>query len=111
MALVHTLAANYPEEPSAKAQQAALLWIRAFVHTYPCGLCAREFTEVCSDLPPRLGSRADYVSWWSEAHNRVRADLSQQEVNAPPEELLRAGQSGLFIHELPQTTQAGSNPA
>ena len=68
-------------------------------------LLGQEFVEVCRDLPPRwlprsrpavlgvgFASRDDYVLWWCEvrsklvsrplpisieAHNRVRADLSQ----------------------------------
>mmetsp|Transcript_19031 Transcript_19031/g.34405 ORF Transcript_19031/g.34405 Transcript_19031/m.34405 type:complete len:135 (-) Transcript_19031:93-497(-) len=107
---VHTLAAHYPVEPSAREQEVALQWIRSFVHAYPCGLCSREFVEVCSDLPPRLASRGEYVAWWSEAHNRVRADLSQQEVQCSQEELLRSGSQGRFVTERESTSSEAGNP-
>uniref|UniRef100_A0A7S2MWM0 Sulfhydryl oxidase n=1 Tax=Alexandrium andersonii TaxID=327968 RepID=A0A7S2MWM0_9DINO len=91
---VHTLAANYPEQPSLGEQEDALYWLRSFVRLYPCGLCSREFVDVCSDLPPRLGSRKDYTLWWCEAHNRVRDDLSQPLCRCDLTELLAVGQTG-----------------
>mmetsp|Transcript_66725 Transcript_66725/g.133988 ORF Transcript_66725/g.133988 Transcript_66725/m.133988 type:complete len:169 (-) Transcript_66725:22-528(-) len=94
---VHTLAAHYPEKPAVEEQEDALYWLRSFVRLYPCGLCSREFIEVCSDLPPRLGSREDYTMWWCEAHNRVRDDLSQPLCRCDLAELLAAGKAGGLV--------------
>merc|ERR1712232_254926 len=77
---VHTMAAHCPERMTQGEQMAAARWLDAFVRLYPCQLCSREFVEVCSDLPPQLGSRSEYSLWWCEAHNRVREDLSQHPI-------------------------------
>uniref|UniRef100_A0A7S0AI23 Sulfhydryl oxidase n=1 Tax=Pyrodinium bahamense TaxID=73915 RepID=A0A7S0AI23_9DINO len=94
---VHSMAAHYPKQPTACDKEDALLWLRAFVQLYPCGLCSREFVEVCSDLPPRLGSRGEYAMWWCEAHNRVRDDLSQPLYRCEMPKLLASGRAGGVI--------------
>eukprot|EP00931_Biecheleriopsis_adriatica_P109268 TRINITY_DN83545_c0_g1_i1.p1 TRINITY_DN83545_c0_g1~~TRINITY_DN83545_c0_g1_i1.p1 ORF type:complete len:149 (+),score=21.59 TRINITY_DN83545_c0_g1_i1:63-509(+) len=96
---VHAMAAHYPEEPALQEQAHALSWLRAFLKLYPCHLCAQEFIEVCRDLPPRLRSREDYAMWWCEAHNRVRADLSQALTRCEPSALLTTGLAGRTLDE------------
>merc|ERR1711924_349183 len=96
---VHTMATDYPENPSRQEQEDAVAWLRAFVQLYPCGLCAREFVAVTQDLPPRLNSREAYTMWWCEAHNRVRDDLSQTLRRCEPASLLAAGRAGLLLDE------------
>mmetsp|Transcript_14019 Transcript_14019/g.30454 ORF Transcript_14019/g.30454 Transcript_14019/m.30454 type:complete len:161 (+) Transcript_14019:156-638(+) len=96
---IHALAADYPEQPTVVEQAQGLNWLRAFIHLYPCQLCSREFVEVCSDLPPRLSGREDYAMWWCEAHNRVRADLSQSLRRCEKHELIAAGRAGQTLDE------------
>ena len=74
---VHTRAANYPESPSKTEQEAELKWIQSFVYTYPCRICARDFTEICQRMPPIVSSRKSYETWWVQAHNEVNKDLSK----------------------------------
>mmetsp|Transcript_61333 Transcript_61333/g.100222 ORF Transcript_61333/g.100222 Transcript_61333/m.100222 type:complete len:151 (-) Transcript_61333:11-463(-) len=103
---VHCLAANFPDTPVTQEQVSSLGWIRAFLRLYPCHLCAQEFIEVCRDLPPRLGSRDEYVMWWCEAHNRVRSDLSQPLRRCELQDLLAAGQAGLTLAEVERCKSA-----
>lgn len=107
---VHALAADYPEQPVPSEQVSALKWLRAFVKLYPCGLCSQEFVDVCSDLPPQLGSREDYTMWWCEAHNRVRQDLSQSLRRCEVSQLITAGQAGLLIDEVQHPTPTSEVP-
>ncbi|CAE8595370.1 unnamed protein product [Polarella glacialis] len=107
---VHTMAAEYPEEPKPREQASGLFWLRSFVKLYPCHLCSQEFIEVCSDLPPRLGSRADYAMWWCEAHNRVRNDLSQSLQRCELGKLLDFGREGRMLDEAKQAICATSSP-
>ena len=74
---VHTRASNYPEAPSEQEQEKELRWIQSFVYTYPCALCARDFAEICSRIPPVVHSRNSYEKWWSQAHNEVNKDLAK----------------------------------
>eukprot|EP00929_Paragymnodinium_shiwhaense_P097211 TRINITY_DN58974_c0_g1_i1.p1 TRINITY_DN58974_c0_g1~~TRINITY_DN58974_c0_g1_i1.p1 ORF type:complete len:174 (+),score=27.59 TRINITY_DN58974_c0_g1_i1:80-601(+) len=105
---VHTMAAHYPEAPSMPEQVNSLAWLRSFVQFYPCGLCAREFVDVCRGLPPRLTSRLDYAMWWCEAHNRVRDDLSQPPRRCEASELLSLGLQGMLPGEKQQHVAAPS---
>ena len=55
--LLHTMAANYPDEPSAMHQLAAGNLVKALTVLYPCEVCADHFTGTSSDSPPRVESR------------------------------------------------------
>ena len=74
---VHTRAANYTEFPTEAERERELKWIQSFVYTYPCRICARDFTEICHRLPPVVSSRKAYELWWVQAHNEVNKDLSK----------------------------------
>jgi hypothetical protein len=74
---VHSRAAYFPEIPSAVERQRELAWIHSFIYTYPCGICARDFTAICSRIPPALSSRKEYEDWWVVVHNEVNKDLSK----------------------------------
>ncbi len=74
---VHMRAAGYPEQPSDVDQRRELEWIQSFIYTYPCGICARDFTSICTRIPPKLDSRLNYEAWWVAVHNEVNRDLSK----------------------------------
>ena len=74
---VHTRAANFPENPSLIDKEHELAWIHSFIYTYPCGICARDFTSICARIPPSLSSRSEYENWWVVVHNEVNKDLSK----------------------------------
>ena len=71
---VHSRAANFPDTPSVDQQQKELNWIHSFIYTYPCGICARDFTSICMRIPPVLSSRQGYEDWWFTVHNEVNKD-------------------------------------
>jgi FAD-linked sulfhydryl oxidase len=74
---VHLRAKQYPENPSQEEQTKEIRWIESFVYTYPCRICARDFTEICRRIPPVVSSRKAYEDWWFVAHNEVNKDLSK----------------------------------
>lgn len=74
---VHQRAANFPLNPTKEEQDRELRWIHSFIYTYPCKICARDFTEICSRIPPVLSSAKAYQRWWIDAHNQVNLDLSK----------------------------------
>lgn len=51
--LLHTIAANYPEEPSYVQQQQMAAFIQALAVFYPCIHCALDFQQSIKASPPR----------------------------------------------------------
>lgn len=51
--MLHTIAANYPDSPSADDQQQAINLILALSKLYACPVCAQDFRENIALSPPR----------------------------------------------------------
>lgn len=51
--LLHTMAANYPDDPSLETQRQLLNFFEALAHLYPCTYCAEDFQELMKISPPR----------------------------------------------------------
>lgn len=51
--LLHTIAANYPEEPSFEEKALMLNFLYSFAYFYPCSYCAQDFQESLSTNPPK----------------------------------------------------------
>jgi len=51
--LLHTMAANYPNEPTEKQKQRMVAFIEALAEFYPCIHCATDFQESIKISPPR----------------------------------------------------------
>lgn len=52
--LLHTMAANYPDDPSPETQRLLLNFFEALAHLYPCTYCAEDFQELMKTSPPRF---------------------------------------------------------
>ena len=72
-ALLHSIAAYYPDEPTAADRDAAENLIRALAQLYPCGDCRARFVIDVAANPPRLTTREDFAIWLCEQHNTVNA--------------------------------------
>ena len=73
--LLHTMAANYPDNPSAGDQSKARYFIESLARFYPCRHCAEDFQADIERNPPNVTSRIDFSIWMCEAHNRVNVKL------------------------------------
>ncbi|KAJ1429012.1 hypothetical protein B484DRAFT_449593 [Ochromonadaceae sp. CCMP2298] len=51
--LLHTIAATYPDHPSADDRRRVLALIDALTYLYPCPVCARDFQASVAHSPPR----------------------------------------------------------
>eukprot|EP00388_Colpodella_angusta_P026077 GDKK01004435.1.p1 GENE.GDKK01004435.1~~GDKK01004435.1.p1 ORF type:complete len:173 (+),score=35.16 GDKK01004435.1:1-519(+) len=85
--LLHTMAANYPEEPTEKQKQQMVAFIEALAVFYPCIHCAVDFQESIKISPPRAGSRAELSLWMCEQHNEVNEKLGKPLFNCSLEAL------------------------
>lgn len=103
--LLHTMAAYFPEVPSAAESAAALGFMQALGMLYPCRHCAADFQDSLEESPPRCAasakqaatsalctltscaapprrrtsSRVELSVWVCEAHNRVNRLLDKPE--------------------------------
>jgi mitochondrial FAD-linked sulfhydryl oxidase len=76
-ALLHTIGAYYPEEPSVEEQSYTTVMIIALAKLYPCHICADDFRKYVEDNPPRTESRQELSKWICELHNDVNKKLGK----------------------------------
>lgn len=76
-AQLHTIAAYYPDKPTAPEKSAALGFLRAFPTLYPCKDCAHDMAAVMEEMPPRVDSRAAFSIWMCELHNHVNEKVGK----------------------------------
>lgn len=69
--LLHTLAANYPEQPSARQRARGEQLMRVLGDFYPCPVCAAHLRQHIAQHPVDASSRAAFSLWMCEAHNEV----------------------------------------
>jgi hypothetical protein len=50
---MHTLAAYFPEQPTASDREAAAAFLRVLGALYPCSHCAEDFRDALAESPPR----------------------------------------------------------
>jgi FAD-linked sulfhydryl oxidase len=74
---LHTLAAYYPELPTAAERERTSRLLRDFAESYPCHVCRDEFVEEVRKSPPPVTSRAELAQWMCRQHNIVNARLEK----------------------------------
>jgi len=55
--LLHTMAARFPDEPTAEQQDDLRDFVYLLSRLYPCGQCADEFQKILRDHPPEVGAQ------------------------------------------------------
>ncbi|TPX09615.1 uncharacterized protein E0L32_009216 [Thyridium curvatum] len=75
--LLHTIAAQYPETPSAGQQSDIKQFMGLFSRLYPCWVCAEDFQAYLRRDPVRAGSRGEFGKWLCDAHNDVNKKLGK----------------------------------
>mmetsp|Transcript_54941 Transcript_54941/g.174670 ORF Transcript_54941/g.174670 Transcript_54941/m.174670 type:complete len:249 (-) Transcript_54941:1221-1967(-) len=75
--MLHTLAAQLPEHPSAQQQQDVNSLVKLLTRVYPCAECAKHFAETVSRHPPPVHSQKAFAQWLCQIHNEVNARLEK----------------------------------
>ena len=70
-ALLHTLGAYFPDEPSLAQQSHASVLLLSLSLLYPCSICADDFAAFVNDHPPDTSSRKALSLWLCRLHNSV----------------------------------------
>ncbi|KAF9118477.1 hypothetical protein BGW39_001138 [Mortierella sp. 14UC] len=74
---LHTMAAYYPDKPSAMEQTTMKSLLSSFSQFYPCGHCAEHLREEMKVDPPKVESRKDLAWWMCGMHNKVNEMLGK----------------------------------
>ncbi|XP_005112567.1 FAD-linked sulfhydryl oxidase ALR [Aplysia californica] len=78
-AFLHTMAAYYPEQPSAEQQSNMTQFISLFSQFYPCHKCASHLREDLKTNIPDVRSNTKLSQWFCELHNSVNVRLGKVE--------------------------------
>ena len=76
-ALLHTMAAHYPDRPDALHRVQARRFFDALGLLYPCAPCASDFREDMRRTPPAVESRESLAVWLCNRHNEVNEKLGK----------------------------------
>ncbi|CAG9315047.1 unnamed protein product [Blepharisma stoltei] len=74
-ALLHTMAAHYPDKPSEECKKIHQKFIQSFSRVYPCKSCASHFRYMMKNQPPELENREKLSIWMCNMHNEVNKML------------------------------------
>ncbi|KAF9173322.1 hypothetical protein BGX21_001320 [Mortierella sp. AD011] len=74
---LHTMAAYYPEKPSAMEQSTMKSLLSSFSQFYPCGYCAEHLRQEMKVDPPKVESRKELAWWMCGMHNKVNEMLGK----------------------------------
>ncbi len=75
--LLHSIAATYPERPTAVQQSDLLDFMGALSRLYPCWVCAEDFRAYMRREKLRVDDRDEFGRWLCGAHNAVNAKLGK----------------------------------
>lgn len=76
---IHSIAANFPEEPTESEQRHAKNFLKSIGKLYPCKKCRYHFASYIIKNPPDVSSRESLVLWACGAHNAVNRRNGEEE--------------------------------
>ncbi|KAK2664909.1 hypothetical protein Ddye_003483 [Dipteronia dyeriana] len=74
---LHTLAAQYPENPTRQQKRDVKELMAILSRLYPCKECADHFKEVLRANPVQTGSHDEFSQWLCHVHNVVNRSLGK----------------------------------
>ncbi|KAJ1442483.1 ERV/ALR sulfhydryl oxidase domain [Sesbania bispinosa] len=74
---LHTLAAQYPDNPTRQQKKDVKELVQILSRMYPCKECADHFKEVLRANPVQAGSHAEFSQWLCHVHNVVNRSLGK----------------------------------
>lgn len=69
--VLQTIAAQFPEVPTAKQQKDVEHLIESLARVFPCASCAEQFQEILRNDPPVLRSGHELQRWMSDLQSAV----------------------------------------
>lgn len=78
-AFLHTMAANYPVNPTNEQKSDMLTFFDTFSKFYPCRVCADDLREQLKSTPPQTESQQRLSQWLCRVHNEVNKKTGKPE--------------------------------
>ncbi|GBG80567.1 hypothetical protein CBR_g31027 [Chara braunii] len=76
---LHTLATQFPENPTKQQQRDAKELMMILTRIYPCKECAEHLTTVIEANPPKTSSGSEFSQWMCQIHNSVNRSIGKPE--------------------------------
>ena len=76
--LLHSIASQYPDEPTEREKRDAKNLINAMATLYPCKECQTHFKTVIERNPPEVDSSVSFQEWMCKVHNAVNEKLGKE---------------------------------
>lgn len=74
---LHTLAAQFPDQPTRQQQRDVKELMSIMTRLYPCKTCAEHFKDVLKAYPVKAGSGVELAQWMCQVHNVVNRSLDK----------------------------------
>tara|TARA_B100001123_G_C14517961_1_gene713134 strand:- start:45 stop:509 length:465 start_codon:yes stop_codon:yes gene_type:complete len=74
---IHTLAINYPDNPSNEDRKHYYNFFYNIRYTLPCGSCRRNYNIHLNEIPIKLDSKMHLFNWTVDMHNKVNELLGK----------------------------------
>lgn len=71
------MVARFPDKPSESDRKTLESFFHLLARLYPCGDCARHFSEMLKKYPPQTSSRSAAAGWLCASHNMVNKRLGK----------------------------------
>lgn len=75
--IIHTMAAAYPDNPTAQVKASCRQFFYSLRHLLPCPTCRQHYTTILSKQQPQVNSAEDVQKWALWMHNEINARLKQ----------------------------------
>lgn len=79
--LLHTLAAQYPDNPSRAQRKDVNTFLVSLAKVYPCGDCAEHFQTCIRNDPPDTTDKVSLQQWVCRLHNSVNRRIGKPTFN------------------------------
>eukprot|EP00188_Purpureofilum_apyrenoidigerum_P004458 Plantae.Rhodophyta-Purpureofilum_apyrenoidigerum.ctg5061.p1 GENE.Plantae.Rhodophyta-Purpureofilum_apyrenoidigerum.ctg5061~~Plantae.Rhodophyta-Purpureofilum_apyrenoidigerum.ctg5061.p1 ORF type:complete len:140 (-),score=20.96 Plantae.Rhodophyta-Purpureofilum_apyrenoidigerum.ctg5061:442-861(-) len=74
---LHTLAANYPKNPTPIEQTRMRMFMSHFSQLYPCEICQVGLKDTMMKMPPEVESSRRFKQWMCKLHNDVNEHIGK----------------------------------
>eukprot|EP00892_Ulva_mutabilis_P000060 jgi/Ulvmu1/10054/UM006_0001.1 len=78
---LHTLAAQYPDQPNGRQKKDTKTLISCMSRMYPCAQCAQHFEAYVKRNPPDVSCKGDLEQWVCTLHNDINGRLGKPGFN------------------------------
>ncbi|KAJ3673942.1 hypothetical protein LUZ60_005934 [Juncus effusus] len=75
--LLHTIAAQYPDQPTRQQRRDVKELMAIISRLYPCKECSEHFKEILKTNPVHAGSQDEFSQWLCYVHNVVNRSIGK----------------------------------